>query len=358
MLHAGKIVWRGPAAELDRTDNPYVRQFVDGRADGPISSMRSRAMAGRGTAAAILSLRAAPRSPKPRTMSARTAAPSGRSASPARASTRPSTRWYKRFWTGDCDHLNMCLPGAPNWNDIVGKLLVKGGPTERAVLLPKACRLGQLIGLEWSRDKKIRKIDTGDLHVQGPAGSLRRRPSRARKVEAAARAKLALDRLQRFRQQPPLGRPRRPRAPGDDDLAAGIGRGQRPHGDGGVVGQARLHRHRRQERHAQARADHVHQGRQGGGREALLVADALGRLQAAGGQGVVAQAVAVFQQDQVVAAEAVGIDADTAAIGWLAGAAASSSSSSTWAQSRPVMSYGRAISAASKAPAFKDAISR
>jgi phospholipid/cholesterol/gamma-HCH transport system ATP-binding protein len=38
MLHGGKIVWRGPAADLKTTDNPYVRQFVDGRAEGPISN--------------------------------------------------------------------------------------------------------------------------------------------------------------------------------------------------------------------------------------------------------------------------------------------------------------------------------
>jgi phospholipid/cholesterol/gamma-HCH transport system ATP-binding protein len=38
MLHAGRIVWRGGPAELDQTDNPYVRQFVDGRADGPMAS--------------------------------------------------------------------------------------------------------------------------------------------------------------------------------------------------------------------------------------------------------------------------------------------------------------------------------
>lgn len=37
MLHGGKIVWRGPAADLQTTDNPYVRQFVEGRADGPIA---------------------------------------------------------------------------------------------------------------------------------------------------------------------------------------------------------------------------------------------------------------------------------------------------------------------------------
>ncbi len=38
MLNAGKIIWRGTPAELDSTDNPYVRQFVDGRADGPMQS--------------------------------------------------------------------------------------------------------------------------------------------------------------------------------------------------------------------------------------------------------------------------------------------------------------------------------
>ena len=38
MLHDGKIIWRGPAAELHTTDNPYVRQFVEGRAEGPIGA--------------------------------------------------------------------------------------------------------------------------------------------------------------------------------------------------------------------------------------------------------------------------------------------------------------------------------
>jgi len=36
MLHKGKIVWHGPTAEIDRTDNPFVDQFVHGRAEGPI----------------------------------------------------------------------------------------------------------------------------------------------------------------------------------------------------------------------------------------------------------------------------------------------------------------------------------
>ena len=36
MLHKGKIVWRGPAADIDHSGNPFVDQFVNGRADGPI----------------------------------------------------------------------------------------------------------------------------------------------------------------------------------------------------------------------------------------------------------------------------------------------------------------------------------
>ena len=36
MLHKGKIVWQGPAAEIDASGNPFVDQFVHGRADGPI----------------------------------------------------------------------------------------------------------------------------------------------------------------------------------------------------------------------------------------------------------------------------------------------------------------------------------
>jgi len=36
MLHQGRIVWQGPTAEIDRTDNPFVDQFVHGRAEGPI----------------------------------------------------------------------------------------------------------------------------------------------------------------------------------------------------------------------------------------------------------------------------------------------------------------------------------
>jgi len=36
MLHGGRIVWNGPAAEIDRSGNPFVDQFIHGRAEGPI----------------------------------------------------------------------------------------------------------------------------------------------------------------------------------------------------------------------------------------------------------------------------------------------------------------------------------
>jgi phospholipid/cholesterol/gamma-HCH transport system ATP-binding protein len=36
MLHQGRIVWQGPAAEIDRSGNPFVDQFVHGREEGPI----------------------------------------------------------------------------------------------------------------------------------------------------------------------------------------------------------------------------------------------------------------------------------------------------------------------------------
>ncbi len=40
MLHDGVIRWVGPADQIDTTDNPYLRQFVEGRAEGPIPAIR------------------------------------------------------------------------------------------------------------------------------------------------------------------------------------------------------------------------------------------------------------------------------------------------------------------------------
>ena len=37
MIYEGRIIWTGPVDDLDHTGNPYVDQFINGRADGPIS---------------------------------------------------------------------------------------------------------------------------------------------------------------------------------------------------------------------------------------------------------------------------------------------------------------------------------
>jgi phospholipid/cholesterol/gamma-HCH transport system ATP-binding protein len=36
MIHQGRIVWQGPASEIDRSGNAMVDQFVHGRGEGPI----------------------------------------------------------------------------------------------------------------------------------------------------------------------------------------------------------------------------------------------------------------------------------------------------------------------------------
>ena len=40
MLHAGKIRWTGPVADMDTSGDPYVDQFIHGRAIGPIEAVR------------------------------------------------------------------------------------------------------------------------------------------------------------------------------------------------------------------------------------------------------------------------------------------------------------------------------
>jgi phospholipid/cholesterol/gamma-HCH transport system ATP-binding protein len=40
MLHGGVIRWVGPVAEMDAAADPYVQQFINGRSDGPIATLR------------------------------------------------------------------------------------------------------------------------------------------------------------------------------------------------------------------------------------------------------------------------------------------------------------------------------
>lgn len=43
MIYQGKIIWDGPVSAIDNSGNPYVDQFVHGRADGPITNDFKRA---------------------------------------------------------------------------------------------------------------------------------------------------------------------------------------------------------------------------------------------------------------------------------------------------------------------------
>jgi phospholipid/cholesterol/gamma-HCH transport system ATP-binding protein len=36
MIYKGKIIWHGPTADIDRSGNEFVDQFIHGRAEGPI----------------------------------------------------------------------------------------------------------------------------------------------------------------------------------------------------------------------------------------------------------------------------------------------------------------------------------
>jgi phospholipid/cholesterol/gamma-HCH transport system ATP-binding protein len=40
MLHDGVIQWTGPVADMDASPDPYLQQFIHGRAEGPIESVR------------------------------------------------------------------------------------------------------------------------------------------------------------------------------------------------------------------------------------------------------------------------------------------------------------------------------
>ncbi|MDH5452098.1 MAG: ABC transporter ATP-binding protein [Paracoccaceae bacterium] len=40
MLHDGVIQWTGPVSKMDATPDPYVQQFINGRAKGPIEAVR------------------------------------------------------------------------------------------------------------------------------------------------------------------------------------------------------------------------------------------------------------------------------------------------------------------------------
>ncbi|HSF92191.1 MAG TPA: ATP-binding cassette domain-containing protein [Paracoccaceae bacterium] len=40
MLHDGKVQWTGPISDIDQSGDPYLDQFLHGRAEGPIEAVR------------------------------------------------------------------------------------------------------------------------------------------------------------------------------------------------------------------------------------------------------------------------------------------------------------------------------
>ena len=40
MLHGGVIQWSGPVGEMAQAGDPYLDQFINGRAEGPIEAVR------------------------------------------------------------------------------------------------------------------------------------------------------------------------------------------------------------------------------------------------------------------------------------------------------------------------------
>jgi phospholipid/cholesterol/gamma-HCH transport system ATP-binding protein len=36
MLYKGKIIWVGSVKDMDKSDNPYLKQFISGNSQGPI----------------------------------------------------------------------------------------------------------------------------------------------------------------------------------------------------------------------------------------------------------------------------------------------------------------------------------
>jgi phospholipid/cholesterol/gamma-HCH transport system ATP-binding protein len=42
MIYKGKIIWSGRKEDIDKSGNPFVDQFIHGRAEGPIKMELAR----------------------------------------------------------------------------------------------------------------------------------------------------------------------------------------------------------------------------------------------------------------------------------------------------------------------------
>jgi hypothetical protein len=96
---------------------------------------------------------------------------------PPNFETRVQSQWYRRFWTGECKGLPVfgCISGKPNWNDVVTTMAARATADQQANVTARVCRLGRRIGLEWTRPKTERCIDTRELKALNAA--LRQAPT-------------------------------------------------------------------------------------------------------------------------------------------------------------------------------------
>ena len=93
-------------------------------------------------------------------------APCSAGAAP-RFEDRLQSLWYHRFWTGECKGLPAfgCVSGKPFWNGVVTTMTARAAADQRAAVAARVCQLGRLIGLEWTRPKSERRIDTRELRA-------------------------------------------------------------------------------------------------------------------------------------------------------------------------------------------------
>ena len=75
-------------------------------------------------------------------------------------------RWYDRFWTGFCEGFGLfeiCKEDGTSWHLTVANTIARLPDRDRARARAELWALGRMIGYEWAKRNRIRKISTADL---------------------------------------------------------------------------------------------------------------------------------------------------------------------------------------------------